>query len=87
MGRGGRRTEDGADHLGEFREPPLVDVLRRFLPTPATQLELESQQLAQEVRTSRPLELGQVVLDARPPAGPPGLLEAITDVIDAAVCG
>ena len=60
------------------REPLAVLLRLGSLATVTSELQLQSQQLAQQQR--RPLRLqglGQVILDPRPPSFPPGGLVAI----------
>ena len=79
MRRGGNRlVQDPIDQFDVSREPLAVLLRLGSLATVTSELQLQSQQLAQQQR--RPLRLqglGQVILDPRPPSFPPGGLVAI----------
>src|SRR5208337_2428910 len=79
MRRGGTRlVQDPIDQFDVSREPLAVLLRLGSLATVPSELQLQGQQLAQQQR--RPLrlqDLGQVILDPRPPSFPPGGLVAI----------
>jgi hypothetical protein len=83
QGRGGRRGEHGVHHPGVAGEAPPVLLRRGALPVPDAVGEVHAQQLAHQLHALRLGGLPQVVLDARPAAGLPARLEAVTRLVDA----
>ena len=73
----GERPEGGVDERGLLREPPAVLGRPRPLADAAAQLQLQREQLAQQARAVGLRGLGQMLLDPRPPAGPPLRLEPV----------
>jgi hypothetical protein len=78
---GGSLAERRLDQRGVVREPLAILPGRRHLAADEPHVQLQDQQLAEQRRADRLGHVGQMGLDPRPLADPPGALELVTDPV------